>query len=137
MEKRKLNTDEKMRISKETFGTSSVADQEHIARIPDKPGTRHVHLIGSRDQGMSTEMECMIMADIKNGHGVAFIDLHGDTAKGILNACPPGSQNGQAAKQIGQCGSCRTNQRFIDLAITEVMNYGKEKTKYRRKDEDF
>ncbi len=98
MEKTKRNTDEKMRIFEEIVGISSAADQEHIACIPDKLSMRHVHLIGSQDQGMSTEMECMIMADIKNGHGVAFIDLHGDTAKGILDACPPGSQNSQAAK---------------------------------------
>ena len=98
MEKRKQNTDEKMRISKEIFGTSSVADQEHIAGIPDKPGMRHVHVIGRPSVGMSGLLEDMIMADIKNGHGVAFIDLHGDTAKGILDACPPSSQNSQAAK---------------------------------------
>ena len=137
MEKRKQNTDEKMRIAKEIVGTSSVADQEHIAGIPGKPGMRHVHVIGNPSTGMSKIAEDMIMADIKKGHGVAFIDLHGNTAKVILDACPPSSQNSQAAKEIGQCGSCRTNRRFIDLAITEVTNYGKEQTKYRRKAKDL
>ncbi len=137
MEKRKQNTDEKMRIAKEIVGTSRVAGQEHIACIPGKPGMRHVHLIGRPSMGMSGLLEHMIMADIKKGYGVATIDLHSDTAKGILDACPPGSQNSQAAKQMGQCGSCRTNRRFIDLTITEVMNYGKEQTKYRRKAKDL
>ena len=137
MEKRKQNTDEKMRSFKEIVGTSSVADQEHIACIPDKCRMRHVHVIGRPSMGMSELAEHMIMADIKKGYGAAFIDLHSDTAKGILDVCPPGSQNSQAAKQMGQCGSCRTNRRFIDLAITEVMNYGKEQTKYRRKAKDL
>ncbi len=98
MEKRKQNTDEKMRIFKEIVGTSSVAGQEHIACIPSKPGMRHVHVIGSPSIGMSRLVEGMIVEDIKKGHGVAFIDLHSDMAKGILDACPPGSQNSQAAK---------------------------------------
>ena len=86
MEKTKQNIDEKMRVSKEIVGTSSVEDQEHIACIPDKPGMRHVHVIGRPSMGMSELAEDMIMADIKNGHDVASIDLHGDTTKGILDA---------------------------------------------------
>ena len=98
MEKTKRNTDEKMRIFKEIAGISSAADQEHIACISDKLSTRHVHVIGRPSMGMSRLLEDMIMADIKKGYGVAIIDPCGDMEKGIQDACPPGSQNSQAAK---------------------------------------
>ena len=98
MEKRKQNTDEKMRIFKEIVGISSAADQKHIACIPDKLSTRHVHVIGRPSMGMSRLLEDMIMADIKRGHGVAIINPCSDMAKGILDTCPPTSQNSQAAK---------------------------------------
>ena len=98
MERRKQNTDEKMRSFKEIVGTSRVAGQEHIACIPGKPGMRHVHVIGRPFMVRQRLLEHIIMEEIKRGHGVAFIDLHGDMAKGILDACSPGSQNSQAAK---------------------------------------
>ena len=98
MKKTKRNTDKKMRIFEEIVGPSSAADQEHIACIPDKLSMRHVHVIGRPSTGMSRLVEDMIMEEIKRGHGVAIIDPCGDMAKGILDACPPGSQNSQAAK---------------------------------------
>ena len=98
MENRKRSTAEKMKIYKGLFGTSSVADQENIVCIPDKLRMRHVHLIGRPSMGMSTLVGHMIMDDIEKGHGVAIMDPNGDLAKRILDACPPGSQNNQAAK---------------------------------------
>ena len=98
MEKTKRNTDKKLRISKGLFGTSSVADQEHIVCIPDKLCMRHVHIIGRPSMGMSTLIEHMIMDDIEKGHGVTIMDPNSDMAKRILDACPPGSQNNRAAK---------------------------------------
>lgn len=98
MKKTKQNIDKKTRISEEIVGTSSVADQEHIACIPDKLRMRHVYVIGRPSTSKSRLVEHMIMDDLKKGHGVATIDLHDDMAKGILDACPPGSQNSQAAK---------------------------------------
>ena len=88
----------KLKIYKGLFGTSSVADQEHIVCIPDKLRMRHAHLIGRPLMGMSTLVGRMIMDGIKKGHGVAIIDPHGDLVEELLDACPPGSQNNQAAK---------------------------------------
>jgi hypothetical protein len=40
----------------------------------------------------------MIMHDIKNGHGVAAIDLYDDMVEESLDTFPPSSKNNQAAK---------------------------------------
>ena len=98
MENRKRSTAEKMKIYKGLFGTSSVADQEHIVCIPDKLRMRHVHVIGRPSMGTTTLLMHMIMNNIKNDHGVGIIDPYGDMAKRILDACPPGSQNNRTAK---------------------------------------
>ena len=39
--------------------------------------------------GKTTLLENMLIQDIKNGHGLAFIDPHGDTAEKILDFIPP------------------------------------------------
>ena len=98
MEKKKQISTEKTRIHKGIIGTSSVANQERIVCIPDKPRKRHIHVIGSPSMGMSTLMINMIMHDIKNGHDVAVIDPYGDMTEELPDACPPSSQNNQAAK---------------------------------------
>jgi hypothetical protein len=38
--------------------------------------------------GKTTLMENMVIQDIKNGHGVAFLDPHGDSIQRILNSIP-------------------------------------------------
>ena len=88
MQKVKRNTDQKMGIFKEIVGISSVADQEHIACIPDKLSMRHVHVIGRPFMGMSGLLEDMIMADIKRGHGVAVFDPHHDMVDRLLSLIP-------------------------------------------------
>jgi hypothetical protein len=98
MEKTKRSTAEKLRIYKGLFGTSSVTDQERIVCVPDKLRMRHFTVIGNPSTSMSTLIEHMIMDDIKKGHAVGIIDLYGDMVKRILDVCPAGSQNNQAAK---------------------------------------
>ena len=98
MEKKKRTAAEKMRINKGLFGTSSVAGQERIVCIPDELRLRHVHVIGRPFMGMSTRLMDMIINNIKNGHGVAIIDPHGNMVEELLDARPPGSQNNRPAK---------------------------------------
>lgn len=50
---------------------------------------RHVYVIGKTGMGKTTMLENMILADIFAGHGVAYIDPHGDTADKILDFIPP------------------------------------------------
>ena len=78
--------------------TSNAAEQEHIVCTPDKPRKRHVFVIGKPSMGMSRLMRNMILEDIKNGHGVAAIDLYDDMVEESLDTFPPSSQNNQAAK---------------------------------------
>jgi hypothetical protein len=47
------------------------------------------HLIGKSGYGKTTTMEHMILQDIYNNQGLAFIDPHGDSLKKLLNIIPP------------------------------------------------
>jgi len=87
MEKRKRNT-EKTKIHKGLVGTSSVAGQQRNVCIPEKLRSRHVHVIGRPFMGKTTLLMHMIINDIKNGHGVAVIDPHGDLVEGLLHLMP-------------------------------------------------
>lgn len=50
---------------------------------------RHVYIIGKTGTGKTELLKYMVMQDIRAGHGVAFIDPHGDAAEDILNQIPP------------------------------------------------
>ncbi len=50
---------------------------------------RHTYVLGQTGTGKSWLMLRMIMQDIYNGDGVAFIDPHGETAELILQRIPP------------------------------------------------
>jgi CxxC-x17-CxxC domain-containing protein len=50
---------------------------------------RHVYVIGKTGMGKSILLENMALADIYAGHGVAYIDPHGDTADKFLDFIPP------------------------------------------------
>ena len=98
MEKKKQISTEKTGIHKGVIGTSSVAGQERTVCIPDELRKHHVFVIGKPGMGRPTLMINMIMHDIKNGHGVPFIDLYDDMVEESLDTFPPSSQNNQAAK---------------------------------------
>ena len=50
--------------------------------------TRHVYVIGKTGMGKSTLLENMVVQDIQNGNGCAFIDPHGGTAELLLDYIP-------------------------------------------------
>ena len=50
---------------------------------------RHMYIIGKTGMGKTTMLENMIISDIIHGHGVGFIDPHGDSAEKILDFVPP------------------------------------------------
>ena len=54
---------------------------------------RHMYLIGKTGMGKSTAMENMIIQDIRNGHGLALVDPHGDLAEKILQFIPSNRVN--------------------------------------------
>ncbi|MBI2483049.1 type IV secretion system DNA-binding domain-containing protein [Candidatus Uhrbacteria bacterium] len=49
---------------------------------------RHMYLIGKTGMGKTSMLEQLILHDIKMGHGVAYLDPHGDTAQKILDFIP-------------------------------------------------
>lgn len=49
---------------------------------------RHVYLLGKTGMGKTTLLENMVLNDIAAGHGVAYIDPHGDTAENLLDFIP-------------------------------------------------
>lgn len=49
---------------------------------------RHVYIVGKTGMGKTTLIENMVLSDILAGHGVCYIDPHGDTAEKILDYIP-------------------------------------------------
>jgi len=56
--------------------------------IKDEDRARHVYVIGKTGMGKSTMLENLAIQDIRNGHGLAFIDPHGATAEKLLDYVP-------------------------------------------------
>ncbi len=56
--------------------------------IKPRDRTKHMYIIGKTGTGKSTLLENMIVQDIQNGHGVAFIDPHGGSADKLLDYIP-------------------------------------------------
>ena len=50
--------------------------------------TRHMYIIGKTGMGKSTCIENMVVQDIRNGEGFAFIDPHGKSAALLLDYIP-------------------------------------------------
>jgi hypothetical protein len=64
------------------------ANEEQKVCIPDFLRRTHLHLIGRSGKGKSTVLEHLIMHDIKQGHGVAVLDPHGDLVENITRLIP-------------------------------------------------
>jgi hypothetical protein len=64
------------------------ANDEQEVCIPEFLRRTHLHLIGRSGKGKSTVLEHIIMHDIKQGHGVAVLDPHGDLVENITRLIP-------------------------------------------------
>ncbi|PIR47978.1 hypothetical protein COV06_01090 [Candidatus Uhrbacteria bacterium CG10_big_fil_rev_8_21_14_0_10_50_16] len=58
-------------------------------RISASDRQRHMYFIGKSGSGKTTEIVAMAVADIVAGHGVCYVDPHGDAITTILGAIPP------------------------------------------------
>lgn len=56
--------------------------------IKAKDRVKHMYIIGKTGTGKSTFLENMIIQDIQNGNGLAFIDPHGGSAEKLLDYIP-------------------------------------------------
>ena len=50
---------------------------------------RHLYAIGKTGMGKTNMLENLAVQDILNGHGMCFIDPHGDTAEKLISMIPP------------------------------------------------
>ncbi|MEK7580800.1 MAG: type IV secretion system DNA-binding domain-containing protein [Patescibacteria group bacterium] len=57
--------------------------------VSDDDRRRHIYIIGKTGTGKTELLKYMIMQDIRAGHGVCFIDPHGDAAEDLLSQIPP------------------------------------------------
>ena len=56
--------------------------------IKEDDRRRHVYIIGKTGMGKSCLIENMVIQDIRDGHGVALVDPHGDLVEKILHFIP-------------------------------------------------
>ncbi|MDE2311579.1 MAG: type IV secretion system DNA-binding domain-containing protein, partial [Patescibacteria group bacterium] len=70
------------------FAKTNFRNKEVPFGIKTDDRRRHMYIIGKTGMGKTTLMENMVIQDIHNGHGVAFLDPHGDSVQRILNSVP-------------------------------------------------
>ncbi|MBI5621761.1 type IV secretion system DNA-binding domain-containing protein [Candidatus Falkowbacteria bacterium] len=71
------------------FGQTNFRNQQRRFGIRLDDRRRHIYVVGKTGMGKTTLIENMIIQDIKNGHGLAFLDPHGDSAEKVLEFVPP------------------------------------------------
>ncbi len=70
------------------FAKTNFRNKESPFGIKTDDRRRHLYVIGKTGMGKTTMMENMVIQDIYNGHGVCFIDPHGDSITKIMNFIP-------------------------------------------------
>lgn len=75
------------------FAKTNFRNREAPFGIKTDDRRRHMYVIGKTGMGKTTLMENMVIQDIRNGHGVAFLDPHGDSVQRILDSIPSGRVN--------------------------------------------
>jgi len=70
------------------FGITNFRNGEKKFGIKMDDRRHHMYLVGKTGAAKTTIMETMVIADIKAGKGVCFVDPHGDTAERILEFVP-------------------------------------------------
>lgn len=70
------------------FAKTNFRNQQRVFGIKADDRRRHIYVIGKTGMGKTNLLENLVIQDIQHGHGVAFIDPHGDTAEKIIKAIP-------------------------------------------------
>ncbi|MEK7636292.1 MAG: type IV secretion system DNA-binding domain-containing protein [Patescibacteria group bacterium] len=71
------------------LGWNIFRGDERKVVMTDDDRRRHLYVIGQTGTGKTAFMREMIRQDIEAGHGVCFIDPHGDTVEDIIGLIPP------------------------------------------------
>jgi hypothetical protein len=75
------------------FAKTNFRNREVSFGIRRDDRRRHMYIIGKTGMGKTTMIENMVIQDIQAGHGVAFVDPHGDSVEKILNYVPSNRVN--------------------------------------------
>ncbi len=70
------------------IGQTNYRDQKYPIRIKDIDRMRHIYMVGKTGVGKTNLYQNMIMQDIKDGKGVAYLDPNGDAVEYILAHIP-------------------------------------------------
>ncbi len=70
------------------FGVTHYRNQMRRFGIKLDDRRRHMYIIGKTGMGKTTMLENMVLHDIYSGHGVCYVDPHGDTAEKIIDYIP-------------------------------------------------
>jgi CxxC-x17-CxxC domain-containing protein len=70
------------------FAVTTFRNREKVFGIKSDDRRRHVYVIGKTGMGKTTLIENMVYSDIIAGHGVCYVDPHGDTAEKMLEWIP-------------------------------------------------
>jgi hypothetical protein len=75
------------------FAKTNFRNREVPFGIRREDRRRHMYVMGKSGMGKTTLIENMVIQDILNGHGVAFVDPHGDSVEKILDYIPSNRVN--------------------------------------------
>lgn len=70
------------------FGLTNFRGEKKKFGIKEDDRRRHMYIIGKTGMGKTELLKNMAIQDILNGHGIAFIDPHGDAAEELLDFIP-------------------------------------------------
>lgn len=70
------------------FGETDTRGNHIKFGVKNVDRTKHFYVIGKSGMGKSTLLENLAVQDIRNGHGLCFIDPHGSTAEKLLEYIP-------------------------------------------------
>lgn len=71
------------------FAKTNFRNQERVFGIKADDRRRHMYLLGKTGMGKTNLLENLAIQDIIQGHGICFIDPHGDVALKLIKAIPP------------------------------------------------
>lgn len=70
------------------FAKTNFRNQERVFGIKEDDRRRHMYVIGKTGMGKSNMLENMAIQDVRNGHGICFVDPHGEGAEKVLRSVP-------------------------------------------------